>query len=133
MKCCLYCGSTTRKLGKEHLVPKSRGGTSVDGNVFLACQPCNASKGNRLPSEWRANLPGEVYELERVAIALHANHLRPRKVKVYLKNKAINVRCTKQQKRMLEAISASQGLGVSTWLLQLGLRVAQDRKPESVR
>jgi|HubBroStandDraft_2_1064218.scaffolds.fasta_scaffold35105_4 uncharacterized protein (DUF1778 family) len=43
------------------------------------------------------------------------------------KEEAINVRCTAQQKRLLENIASREGLGVSTWLLHVGLRVAQDR------
>ncbi len=48
-----------------------------------------------------------------------------------LKNDHINVRCTPQQKKMLEDTAARDGLGASTWLLQLGLqaaRAAQERR-----
>ena len=43
------------------------------------------------------------------------------------KEEVINVRCTSQQKDLLETIASREGLGVSTWLLHVGLRVAQDR------
>jgi hypothetical protein len=46
------------------------------------------------------------------------------------KEEIISVRCTSQQKVALEAIAAREGLGVSTWLLHVGLRVVQERKAE---
>jgi len=43
------------------------------------------------------------------------------------KEEVINVRCTSQQKQMLETIASKEGLGVSTWLLHEGLRAARER------
>jgi uncharacterized protein (DUF1778 family) len=40
----------------------------------------------------------------------------------------INIRCTLKQKALLEDIAAREGLGVSTWLLHVGLRAAQERQ-----
>lgn len=40
----------------------------------------------------------------------------------------INVRCTEQQKDILEAVATRQGLGVSTLLLQLGLLHAEEKR-----
>jgi uncharacterized protein (DUF1778 family) len=40
----------------------------------------------------------------------------------------INVRCTEEQKGLLEEIASREGLGVSTWLLHMGLRAAQERR-----
>lgn len=45
-----------------------------------------------------------------------------------LKEKVINVRCTDQQRELLESIASREGLGLSTWLLHVGLRVAQERQ-----
>ena len=45
-----------------------------------------------------------------------------------LKEHVINVRCTEPQRELLESIAAREGLGLSTWLLHVGLRVAQDRQ-----
>ena len=44
------------------------------------------------------------------------------------KEEIINVRCTVQQKAQLEAVAAREGLGLSTWLLHIGLLAAQDRQ-----
>ena len=35
----------------DHLIPKSRGGTSDPSNLAVACLPCNRSKGNRIGIE----------------------------------------------------------------------------------
>ena len=40
----------------------------------------------------------------------------------------VNVRCTDQQKASLETVAAREGLGLSTWLLHVGLLAAQDRR-----
>jgi uncharacterized protein (DUF1778 family) len=45
----------------------------------------------------------------------------------------INVRCTEEQKDLLETIASREGLGVSTWLLHVGLRVAQERQTAGTR
>lgn len=51
--CCTYCGER-RKLTVEHVIPLSRGGRHAIGNIRLACGACNASKRDRLVTEWRA-------------------------------------------------------------------------------
>ena len=48
---CAYCGQQT-KLGQEHLVPLSRGGSHTLENVVPACQPCNSKKCDRTPLEF---------------------------------------------------------------------------------
>lgn len=47
---CQYCGST-RHLTLDHIVPRSRGGTTSWENVITSCAPCNMRKGACLPSE----------------------------------------------------------------------------------
>lgn len=48
---CHYCGRTTR-LTKDHVIPRSRGGSDDDSNIVFACRNCNAAKGDRTPQEW---------------------------------------------------------------------------------
>ncbi|MGI8478881.1 MAG: HNH endonuclease [Gaiellaceae bacterium] len=48
---CAYCGSGSNRLTLDHVVPRSRGGTSVWENVVASCAPCNHSKGDRLLEE----------------------------------------------------------------------------------
>jgi 5-methylcytosine-specific restriction endonuclease McrA len=47
---CQYCGSPG-SLTVDHVVPRSRGGTSLWDNIVTACAPCNLRKGDRLPHE----------------------------------------------------------------------------------
>ena len=48
---CAYCGSESHRLTLDHVVPRSRGGTSVWENVVASCAPCNHRKGDRLLEE----------------------------------------------------------------------------------
>jgi 5-methylcytosine-specific restriction endonuclease McrA len=50
---CLYCGQghLDRDLTRDHVLPRSRGGTDHWENVVAACKRCNHFKGNRLLSE----------------------------------------------------------------------------------
>jgi 5-methylcytosine-specific restriction endonuclease McrA len=43
---CQYCGSP-HDLTFDHVVPRSKGGTTSWENVVAACSPCNLKKGNR--------------------------------------------------------------------------------------
>ena len=45
-----------------------------------------------------------------------------------LKENVVNVRCTDQQRELLESVASREGLGVSTWLLHVGLRIAAERQ-----
>ncbi len=49
---CVYCGRPSKSLTKDHVVPRSQGGTSESSNVVKCCQSCNASKGNMTPEQW---------------------------------------------------------------------------------
>ncbi len=48
---CVFCGSK-ENLTTEYLVPKTRGGDDSPDNVVLACQRCNAERGDRGVFEW---------------------------------------------------------------------------------
>ena len=47
---CQYCGST-KNLTLDHVLPRSRGGTSNWDNLLTACSRCNHGKGHRTPQE----------------------------------------------------------------------------------
>ena len=47
---CQYCGVET-DLTLDHVLPKSRKGTSTWENLVTACKTCNTKKGDRLPEE----------------------------------------------------------------------------------
>ena len=53
---CAYCGSGGNRLTLDHVVPRSRGGTSVWENVVTSCAPCNHRKGDRLLEETSMSL-----------------------------------------------------------------------------
>ncbi|HXW12972.1 MAG TPA: HNH endonuclease [Terriglobia bacterium] len=50
---CQYCAEVlpSSDLTLDHVVPRSRGGTSTWENLVACCHPCNRRKGNQLPSE----------------------------------------------------------------------------------
>src|SRR2546421_3854611 len=50
---CQYCGEllASSELTLDHVVPRSRGGTSSWENLVACCHSCNRRKGNQLPLE----------------------------------------------------------------------------------
>ena len=60
---CAYCGITNVPLNVEHIHPRARGGSDRVGNLCLACEPCNATKGARPIQEFLHDTP---HVLERV-------------------------------------------------------------------
>jgi 5-methylcytosine-specific restriction endonuclease McrA len=50
---CQYCGRTFSRseLNLDHVVPRSRGGTTSWENIVCSCLACNKKKGGRLPGE----------------------------------------------------------------------------------
>lgn len=51
-KCC-YCGGKfkTSELNLDHVIPRSKGGTTDWSNIVTACIPCNTRKSDRMPQE----------------------------------------------------------------------------------
>lgn len=59
---CYLCGQPIKKVGQlsqEHLLPKSRGGQTVDSNILPVHKYCNSRKGNMTVVEWFDRLNGE--------------------------------------------------------------------------
>lgn len=48
---CQYCGTKTRQLTLDHVVPRYRGGEHSWENVVGACVACNRRKAGRTPAE----------------------------------------------------------------------------------
>jgi 5-methylcytosine-specific restriction endonuclease McrA len=46
---CQYCGSRD-ELTFDHVVPRSKGGTTSWENVVAACSSCNLTKGDKMPA-----------------------------------------------------------------------------------
>jgi 5-methylcytosine-specific restriction endonuclease McrA len=50
---CAYCGATDQPFEVDHIIPRSRPGTSNRiGNLALACHACNQQKGNQTAAEF---------------------------------------------------------------------------------
>jgi 5-methylcytosine-specific restriction endonuclease McrA len=47
---CQYCGSRSN-LTVDHVIPRSKGGSSTWENIVASCAPCNRRKGDRLPEQ----------------------------------------------------------------------------------
>lgn len=47
---CHYCKVNSKRLTKDHIVPRSRAGVDEQHNVVFACQPCNSAKGEDWPT-----------------------------------------------------------------------------------
>jgi len=57
---CAYCGATPRKnqrLTKDHLLPISAGGKTIQSNIVPACSSCNGSKGSMDFKDWFMTQP----------------------------------------------------------------------------
>lgn len=51
--CCAYCGEIV-PFGEEtrdHIIPRSKGGTNHIDNIALSCRSCNHRKGDRMPTQ----------------------------------------------------------------------------------
>jgi hypothetical protein len=51
---CTYCGCLVRAKTAtlDHVIPKSQGGRSTEGNLVLCCKACNSVKAARPPGEF---------------------------------------------------------------------------------
>jgi hypothetical protein len=76
---CAYCDGREGALEIEHIVPKSRGGSSRASNLTLACHACNQRKGRQTAAEF--GFP-EVQAQARVALkdAAHVSSVKSRVV-----------------------------------------------------
>jgi len=61
---CQYCAKKLPQyqLNLDHVIPRSRGGTSRWDNVVCSCVPCNRRKGGRTPQEARMKLLCQPYK-----------------------------------------------------------------------
>ena len=48
---CQYCGTGHHALTVDHVIPRSKGGSSSWDNIVTCCAPCNRRKGDRLPKQ----------------------------------------------------------------------------------
>jgi 5-methylcytosine-specific restriction endonuclease McrA len=81
---CVYCGTNGGRLTLDHVVPRSRGGSSVWENVVTACAPCNLRKGDRLPEEVAMPLSRQPKPPQPVLFIRLAAHRIPEVWRTYL-------------------------------------------------
>jgi 5-methylcytosine-specific restriction endonuclease McrA len=48
---CAYCGEKRARLTIDHIIPRSRGGSTDFENCVACCRACNIRKGSRTPRE----------------------------------------------------------------------------------
>ena len=61
---CQYCGHLGKEkdLTLDHIMPRSRGGTTSWLNIVTACEPCNIKKADKLLEHTSMHLLKEPYE-----------------------------------------------------------------------
>ena len=89
---CQYCDQLSTKnhpLTLDHVIPESRGGPTVVGNLVAACQQCNNKKTNRSLAGFLANEPErlakiqkQVDQLATLTSAGHLNSVMPAMLRV---------------------------------------------------
>ncbi|NKX40839.1 HNH endonuclease [Rhodobacteraceae bacterium R_SAG2] len=62
---CQYCGCS-HSITFDHVIPRSKGGASIESNIVCACRSCNSSKGAKELDEFK-----EWLQAERVAFEMH--------------------------------------------------------------
>jgi 5-methylcytosine-specific restriction endonuclease McrA len=68
---CQYCGSRSN-LTVDHVIPRSKGGSSNWENIVASCAPCNRRKGDRLPKQAGMH-PRRVPRTPRAEIFIHVS------------------------------------------------------------
>lgn len=73
---CMYCGDrcSPEQLTRDHILPRSRGGSEKWTNLVTACRRCNQRKGNQTPEEANMPLlavPFKPNKMEYLALANH--------------------------------------------------------------
>ena len=58
---CAYCSASRKNLTIDHILPKSRNGTSSFENCVACCRACNFKKGDRTPKEAGMRLKVKTY------------------------------------------------------------------------
>jgi 5-methylcytosine-specific restriction endonuclease McrA len=64
---CVYCGANGDgvKFNRDHVIPKSKGGTNSIHNLVLCCVPCNQAKTNIPIEEFLKKKPGVLAKVKK--------------------------------------------------------------------
>lgn len=72
---CQYCGTNTKGLTLDHILPRYRGGKHTWSNLVTSCPDCNRKKGGRTLREARMTLRKQPHEPQASANYLYGSHL----------------------------------------------------------
>ena len=61
---CQYCGAKNMPLERDHIIPKSRGGSNRVSNLVVACHSCNQKKGNMNAEEFLKDKPEKLKKIK---------------------------------------------------------------------
>lgn len=75
---CQYCGTSSRDLTLDHVIPRWRGGTHTWDNVVACCRKCNLKKGDKTPAQARMTLRREPRRPKYVPFISLPNYVRAR-------------------------------------------------------
>jgi len=67
---CQYCGQHRTSLTVDHVIPRSKGGSSAWDNIVACCAPCNRRKGDRLPAQVGMN-PRRIPKVPHSTVFIH--------------------------------------------------------------
>jgi hypothetical protein len=76
---CHYCGHADKKqyMHRDHMIPKSRGGSGRKGNVTVACPRCNLLKNDRTVEEFRFYLSHRLRARLPILFSSESHESRP--------------------------------------------------------
>lgn len=60
---CVYCRAENIRLEIDHIVPRSRGGSSRPSNLTISCRPCNAKKSNHTLQQFLKEKPATLQKI----------------------------------------------------------------------
>lgn len=72
---CQYCGTKSKELTIDHVVPRHRGGRHTWDNLVSACKSCNHRKGGKTLEETRMRLIRLPYEPKASSYYVLQQHL----------------------------------------------------------
>jgi 5-methylcytosine-specific restriction endonuclease McrA len=82
---CAYCGVRgDRSMTVDHVIPKSRGGSSTFENLVASCSECNSRKRDRTPDEARMPLRIRPREPQHIPYVIIERHTAPDEWAKYL-------------------------------------------------